>query len=193
MRKKKYNADLVVVLGNLMSSKGEINKETALRADAAFHIYINSQAQNIITCGWAYRKDTRISIADATRQYLVSKFDVYGELIYAQDKSRDTVGDAYFTRVLYADTMACKSIIVVTSTYNMNRAREIFNFIFYGSAEVHVVGVGPLKPEKLDLEKNSLNVFKKMFFGVKPGNIKEIYNCMRQKHPYYNGTIYEKI
>lgn len=190
---KNNQADVVVVLGNLMNSAGELNAETKLRADKAFEIYKNQQARAILTCGWAYRPDCRLTIADAVRLYLISKHGVCEKFILTQDKSRDTVGDAYFTRVLYIEPMMCKSIIVVTSNYHVDRVREIFNFIFFGISTVNVVGVGIFTKDAAEAEKKSLNTFREMFYGVMAGNIESIYQRLTQMHPYYNGKIYEKI
>lgn len=193
MCKKNYRVDIVLVLGNLMSRNGELNEETTLRVDKAFEIFIDSQAGSIITCGWAYRTDTGLSIASAMRNYLVNKHGLDKKFILIQDKSRDTVGDAYFARVLYSDPMVYKSIAVVTSAYHVERVREIFNFIFSDSVKVNVIGVGSFESDMLESEKKSLDIFREMFRGVMPGDVVAIHRRLSEMHPYYNGSIYGKI
>jgi len=45
----------------------------------------------------------------------------------------------------------------------------------------------------IDHEKKSLDIFNRMFFGVTESDVKTAYNVLREKHPYYNGNVYEKI
>ncbi|MEJ2742953.1 MAG: hypothetical protein P8176_10835 [Gammaproteobacteria bacterium] len=62
--------DAIIVLGNLMSAEGRLNIESSSRAAYAAGIYHQLGGVPIITCGWRYRSDTSLSLAQAMQNCL---------------------------------------------------------------------------------------------------------------------------
>ncbi len=81
-----------------MSKEGELNLESAYRMDVAIEAFKNHEAPYIITCGWAYRDDSTINMADAMKAYAIKKAGVPATAIITETNSRDTVGDAVFSK-----------------------------------------------------------------------------------------------
>jgi vancomycin permeability regulator SanA len=52
------------------------------------------------------------------------------ESIYTETCSYDTIGNAYFTRLLHTDPRAWRDLTVVTSEFHMPRTRVIFDWVF---------------------------------------------------------------
>ena len=96
---------LSVVLANLMSMTGELNVETAARVDLAAQLENEKESALILMCGWNYRPDCAITIADAMKNYLIENHTIDYQRIGCQRMSCDTVGDAIYSRV-YADALA---------------------------------------------------------------------------------------
>ena len=184
----------IIVLGNLMSKYGELNNESKGRMDLAIDHFYNGNASRIVTCGWPYRKDSNIAICDAMRQYAIKIRDVPSDAIITTAKSRDTVGDAVFSKRLLKSKNDESNFLIVTSDYHVSRTSEIFSFIYGRQYRLKVVG-SPTEQTKnlIDSEKRSLIVFRNTFYGIIPGDDESIYQRLCEDHPFYNGVSHPKI
>jgi uncharacterized SAM-binding protein YcdF (DUF218 family) len=186
-----YNA--VIVLANEMDPNGVLNKESILRANLAAKLVSDFGVPYIVTCGWAYRSDSAIKIGDAFKTYLVS-IGLNPDQIITEVNSRDTVGDAVFTRANICEPMGFCKICVVTSNYHVPRVKKIFNFVYGSAFRVTVEGSEfGFNNDALAKELASESAFYKTFNNVEAGNIEQIMNALKSKHPFYNGQVYPKI
>ena len=119
----------IIVLGNRINKSGKPNRESSSRMDVAIEAFYQKKAPYIITCGWAYRDDSSISIADAMKTYAVQK-KVPEHVIFTEANSRDTVGDAYFTKTNIVSKNYWNKLLIVTSEYHAIRAYAIFKYIY---------------------------------------------------------------
>jgi len=183
--------DAIIVLSHEMDIEGNLDLESSLRAEKAADIYALNNKAKIITCGWDYIKNCDIKICDAMANYLCKYRNIPNEFIIKEYKSRDTVGDAVFTRRDIIQKKYFKKIAVVTSSYHIKRTKEIFEFVyddffildFYDSEY-------ELNKKIIDSENQSLQKFRKTFLDLKRGDIKNIYLNLLQKHSLYNGDIF---
>ena len=183
--------DAIIVLSNLMDGESNLNLESKNRANLAFEIWNQQNCiPKLITMGWAYRNDTNVPISKSMANYLVNKLNVPKEQILSDVLSRDTVGDAFFSRYNFEKIFLNKKLIIITSDYHENRAHSIFKFIYGENYKIHFnVIETDLKKSKQKNETDSLNKFNKTFNGVKSGDMNKIQNILLQNHPLYNGTI----
>lgn len=186
--------DAVIVLANLMSTDGHLNEESKSRADVAIDLYSKNSVKNIVTCGWAYRPDSNITIAESFKSYILTNSNIFENKILTVLRSRDTVGDAFFSKLNLSLLLGWKKIAVVTSQYHTNRAHEIFSFIYGPEFEISVYGAHAQQGETIfQNEANSTDAFRRTFSGVTAGDDNEILRRMKDLHPFYNGDIYPKI
>ncbi|MSP50252.1 MAG: YdcF family protein [Alphaproteobacteria bacterium] len=187
------NYDAVIVLANEMDPNGILNKESTLRANLAAKLVEELKIPYVVTCGWAYRNDTRIKIADAFKAYLVN-LGLKSDRIITELNSRDTVGDAVFTRVNVAEPMGFSKVCVVTSNYHVDRTTKVFDFVYGSKFSVGVKGAEvEFCDDVLAKELNSESAFNRTFSNVKVGDIDQIMEALKKNHPFYNGKIYPKI
>jgi uncharacterized SAM-binding protein YcdF (DUF218 family) len=187
-------SDAVIVLSNQMNIDGVLNDESKARAIKAVKVFKESSNGALVTCGWNYRNDTNIKIADSFKQYITVELGVDPSKVITEPNSRDTVGDAYFTKVNLAKSHFWKKIIVITSDYHVMRTKEIFNFIYGDNFLVEVIGASiDINNSNFEKEFNSLKAFRKTFLGINAGDDEEILRVLRERHPFYNGTIYKAI
>ena len=188
------NKDALIILARTMDSDGTLHLESKLRIHKAIEIFKNRYINYIVTAGWAYRQDSSLCIADAYKEYIVSKFNIEKNTILTESNSRDTVGDAFFTKINFSEPMAWNKITVVTSNYHVERAREIFEFIYGDSFILEVYGAEVVHDETtIANEVSSLNSFRRTFQGIEKANNSQILDCLRESHPFYNGKIFPKI
>lgn len=177
-----------------MSRKGKLNTESASRMDAAIDAYNNFEASYVITCGWAYRDDSPLTLADAMKAYAIKSQKISPDTIITETKSRDTVGDAIFSKRNILSNRGWRKLMVITSDYHIPRTHEIFTYVYGMQYTVNVIGVPTDKNEKQsEKEITSLYTFHKTFFGINAGDDISMHNRLCEKHPYYNGLIHPKI
>lgn len=185
--------DAVIVLANEMDENGKLNSESRLRANFAASLFEQHKIPLMITCGWAYRRDTAIPIAESFKNYLI-EMGVQNKQILSDTNSRDTVGDAFFTRLNICEPLGLKSILVITSNYHVIRTKEIFDFVYGDKFKIRVEGIYiEISPEILEKEEESRVAFNKTFAKTDVGNVEQIYHTLQSSHPYYNGDKYPKI
>ena len=129
-------------------------------------------------------------------KYLIENHTIDYQRIGCQRMSRDTVGDAIYSRI-YADALAgdpFQQVNVVTSSYHMDRSREIFEFVFGKNFLVTISGVPGFESDNSSaLEASSLSAFRKTFDKASPGDLTSIFYSLRNYHPYYNGEVFSQI
>jgi uncharacterized SAM-binding protein YcdF (DUF218 family) len=185
--------DAIVVLSNLMEQDGTLNDESRERMNLAVREFSSGYASVIVTCGWAYRTDTPVAIAEAMREYAVI-VGVAASAVIAESKSRDTVGHAIFTKNTLAIPNRWRKLLVVTSDYHVGRAREIFNFVYGVKYAIEVRGAPARYAEAIaEREHQATQEFRNTFADVKPGDDDAIFQRLRERHPFYNGLVYPKV
>lgn len=186
------NNEVFIVLAHLMNKYGKLNDESQKRIEKLSELLVNRSMAKIFFCGWAYRNDCAVTIASAQKKYFQS-INSMKQQIYLIEDSRDTVGDAIFSRKFIEPKFTIKKINVITSNYHLNRTSEIFEFVYGENYIVNVIGVDVESPGGSDItEKKSLMQFRNTFSGIKKGDLSEIFNNMNKKHPFYNGEVFEK-
>lgn len=191
------SSNYTVVLANLMNKSGQLNDESRDRIDLALALEEIRQSRGLVLCGWAYRPDSELPIAEALKMYVADKRPNLLPRVFCQSMSRDTVGDAFFTRILIGGDCCNRraTIDVVTSDYHVARATEIFRFIFPSAVSINVEGSithSPIEARNI-CEARSLTAFRKTFEGVTPGDLYAIHARLSCSHPFYNGDVYPKI
>jgi uncharacterized SAM-binding protein YcdF (DUF218 family) len=186
-----------IVLANLMSRSGRLNRDSVERAELAIALQETSPARNIVLCGWDYRPDSSLPIAKALGCYISNARPTLSANLIYQCMSRDTVGDAFFSRLLieaiHKDTDFM--VKVVTSDYHEERAREVFRFVFPSSVSINAKGASSRGPrsDRRASERSSLEAFRNTFANVVPGNLVSIHKKLVTCHPFYNGKVHPKI
>jgi len=189
-----------VVLANLMSESGELNAETISRIELAALLETKAEKKFdlFIMCGWPYRSDCDIAIADAMKEYMLSRYPTLSRKIISQSLSRDTVGDAIFTRICIGELMDIKNcpldLTVVTSDYHVSRTKAIFDFVFGDKFSISVKGALGFNHVGLEIkEAQSLSSFRNSFSDSVSGDLESIYLSLCRKHPFYNGKVFPRI
>ena len=187
---------ILVVCAHHMNRMGVLNAESKGRCKIASNLYRKHKYNKIIVPGWAYRDDSQFSISSRMKNYLVNRCYLNSSKIIEEPRSRDTVGDAIFSRLLVNNFYnQITNLTVVTSEYHVSRAIKIFQFVFGEDIQVDSLESFGIKIN-CSLESNemsSLEAFKKTFSGVAPGDFKNILEIFLSNHPLYNGEKFSKL
>ncbi|TBB69487.1 YdcF family protein [Rhizobium ruizarguesonis] len=184
----------IVVLSNHMDEKGQINEETQERVRTGAAALKDGLAPVLVTCGWAYRDDVDISIAEAMARYATESLSIDSAKLITERSPRDTVGEAVFTKKNLARPLNWQSVLVATSAFHCPRALEIFSFVYGPTIQVEVLPAKSEMSAALEAsEAKSLAAFRSTFDGVKPGDDDAIFERLRESHPFYNGVVYPRV
>ena len=63
-------------------------------------------------------------------QFLVKHGGVPDEMVLEENSSMETVGNAFYTRVLHADVLNFQRIAVINNNWHMQRTRHVFKHVF---------------------------------------------------------------
>lgn len=182
----------IIILSHHMDQAGKLGCESLSRANLAIDTFLTKpNIELILTIGWAYRKDTDKPIGLSVKEYLLSK-GIEDKSIKIDINSRDTVGDAVFSKINFVDIFNIDSLIVVTSDYHVIRAKQIFETII--PVDIEVLGCKTtINGHTNSSEIDSLNAFKQTFKNTNFKCNDSLLETLRNNHPFYNGKIYKKI
>lgn len=173
-----------------MTRHGRLNDETICRATLAASLIKGNFSKRIIACGWDYHQNSDLSLAAAIKKYLNNFLKIPPSAIFCETKSRDTVGDALFTKLDFAIPNDWRKLCIVTSDYHVKRAKRIFEFVYGKKYKLEMVGSKTLRKKQYkSRESRSLNAFMKTFENIHAGNDSAILNRLKNSHPLYNGCI----
>ena len=119
----------LIVLSHLSSVGNDLDSETTDRAKLAVELFKCEKYDNLITSGWANNSQFNVPISILLKSYIVDNFDIARSSIVSLPYSRDTVGDAFFCRLL-VQNIDLTSMSVITSDYHVQRTSLIFKKFF---------------------------------------------------------------
>jgi len=170
----------ILILGGGISSNGKIPDQVKERLQKAKEIFEESkQKPNILLCGkysllYPQDKLPPVTEAKAMKKHLLL-LGIPEEKIFLEEKSQDTISNAYYTKKEYFIPHQEKEAVVVTSTYHFQRVRYIFKVVFGPDYKIEFVSTpSPFKGEEAkkieERQKEVLEETKKIMEGMKPGD-----------------------
>ena len=126
--------DAILIAGGGITEDGKPNEWGKRRLDKALEVW---KGEFLITLsgGTVHKppvltnKKFVIHEAAADANYLLEK-GADPKKVFVETASRDTIGNAYFARVIHTDPRGWRKLLVITSEFHMPRTKEIFEWIF---------------------------------------------------------------
>jgi hypothetical protein len=173
-----------------MAADGTPSLETAARVELGCRAFRAAGAAYLFFIGWRYRDDNPLAIADAMRAHQRALHPIPDARILVNRLSRDTVGDAIFSRRDLESLLGDYRLLVVTSDYHVPRVRHVFGRVYGPSRPVAYEGTAvQAPPGALEAEEASLSAFERTFSGVPTGDLGAFLERLLQAHPLYDGTL----
>lgn len=130
-----YELDCTLIPGGGLLPNGALPPWTIARLDLALTMKKQSRWIGLLSGGTVHKPppiDTRGYPIFESRQaaaYLIQA-GLNPEFIFTEICSYDTIGNAYFSRLLLAEPLQFINILVITSAFHMPRTRAIFEWIY---------------------------------------------------------------
>ena len=132
------------------------------------------------------------SRSEEMRKLILETVKLESEILL-ENISKDTVGNAVFSKMVLALPKRWKSLAVVSSDFHIPRVRKIFDFVYGKSFKVNYFGAKSNgNVDFTEHEKNSLERFRNDFRGVQPGDNSRILERLFERHELYKDNVYLK-
>lgn len=193
MVKLVMNKDVIIVLGGGIGPGGALPETSKLRVAKGVELFKDEEvASRIIMSGkWGFWLDVKPprTEAEAMKECAVN-LGVTDNVIFKEEVSMDTIGNAYFCKVNFLEPNKWRRIVVVTSDYHISRTRYIFEKVLGDDYSIDFVGVGSRMSSnefdsRVDKEERTLELLKTWLDPIDSGDTKAIKEMMFTKHPAY--------
>ncbi|HSX16781.1 MAG TPA: YdcF family protein [Patescibacteria group bacterium] len=196
------HADAIVTLAAGSTPEGGAGPESMQRVDAAVALYDQGIADTIVMSGAhaAFRRadPSHPPLASAMRAYALERYPhVPPEAVLAQTESLDTIGDAYFTKVGFAEPRGWRQLVVVTTgepdarRSHVTRSKAVFTHVMGPSYGIEAVSAG-LFPERRTSRLHEAAgdlLMRAVLGGTEPGDHERIGTRLAQLVPGYDPGI----
>lgn len=168
-------AGVIVALGGGVTVSGEPLPATAARARRAAGLLRRGQARRVIMSGGYGMYDPPPERAEATAMARIAvAAGVPAGVITEETRSRDTIGNIWFTKPLLRELRA-RRVIVVTSGWHAPRVRYLAEAIWGPGYDVAIEAVtgeaGTRSAEEIAVwETGLLTVSRRWLAGIRPGD-----------------------
>ena len=148
--------DAILVLGGGVRENGQLPPWGRARFDRALELH-RGEPVVCLSAGTIHRpppldeEGFPIFEASAGAGYLMSRA-LPKELIRVETLSYDTIGNAYFAKLLHVEPPAWRRLLVVTSMFHMARTQAIFDWVFGMDAGRYSIEYSASPDEGLDPE-----------------------------------------
>jgi uncharacterized SAM-binding protein YcdF (DUF218 family) len=192
MEKIKNNPGALILLGGGTNGTLKPVLYTKERLEGFLKIYKRYKNTPIIVSGgystWMKFKP-KYREADVMRNYLIRR-GIPKDKILIERESRDTIGNAYFSKQIIKKFPKWKNLLVVTTKGHEARSRWTFKKVFGKNYRYSFIGV----PTRLPSFRNNPNrkryeryiqqlINHKFFVGCKEGDDKKLGKLMKKYHP----------
>lgn len=192
IKKLSRAADVIIVLGGGINGDGSLGESSRQRVDKGVELYKKRAAPYLIMSGkGGFLSETQLPFTEAEvmKKYAVT-LGVDPKDVFLEEKSKDTIGNAYFTRKLSEDKK-WKRFIVVTSDYHLKRSKYIFRKIFGREYTLHFIRARSYlnyKQRRMTKrrEKEYLFLTKHYLKHIISGNLTQIESFIFHEHPAYS-------
>lgn len=166
---------VIIVLG--MKVYNNLGDELRCRLDKAANLYKILGNAIIVVSGGKTNPDMLRPESSFMSEYL-AKLSIPNERIIEENRSMDTIENAYFSRLIIDKMDNVDVIFVVTSCYHENRSEFIFNFIFDGKYPINFNNCCKLE-ENTKSEKLKMKYAESFFSNIKRGDMNAITEKLR--------------
>ena len=188
-----FPADAIVVLGGGVEADGSLTWPSCTRTALAAELFRNAVAPRVILsgrCGLAQFPEPPISEAAAMAD-LALILGVPRTAMLLEEESRDTLGNAYFTRMRLLEPNGWRRIRVITSDFHLSRAAWVFRKILGAEYDYSFVsafsGLSASELIPLVLRECRISIFLNEWLeAVQEGDDEAIDRLMLHEHPGYS-------
>jgi uncharacterized SAM-binding protein YcdF (DUF218 family) len=184
-----YEFDAALVLACGINEDGSLPHDPIESVDIVTDLYLSNRAPLIIFSGnLSYKAD---SVPPQTESGAMAVYaqqsGIPSEAILIENESKDTLGNAYFTKVRYLIPGQLRSLAVVLGpNHSLERVKYIFDKVLGSEYDTTFIEHNAGREAEVDREAQSLTVLKEWLDATPSGDHASVYRIMRDVHPGYS-------
>lgn len=184
------NYDVILVLGGGLNANGGLDQDARDKLDYVIDLAKQHQPKAIIVSGgYSYKLSVTPpnTEAQAMRDYLVG-CGVTENKIFTEEKSKDTLGNVYFSKIDLLRQHGWKDVLVVASVNHSLRRVDYLLTKILGPEYNYEIIAQKTNDDNLnqDRETKSLQLTKQLLDTVNDGDDQAVHEAMEQKHVAYS-------
>lgn len=185
--------DAIVVLAGGVQRDGGLSLDVRSRIERGVNLLCQGAARWLILTGrWGFLETTppRLTEAEAMRR-LAFRLGVPPQQTLKEERSQDTIGNAFFTKVRYFEPRGWRRIAVVTADFHIKRSRYVFRKILGPSYQLSFIAAPSRLSlqlrRKIDFRETALLALTKYWLEKIPdGATRAFDTLLTTKHPAYS-------
>ncbi len=185
--------DAIIVIDSGIKEDNTLTEISMQRVSKAAQIYKLNRADKVIMSGG--EKGPRSGApatkteAQGMKEYGVGLGIPAGSILL-EERSKDIIGNAYFSKILYLEPSHWKNIIVISSVHHLPRAEYVFKKILGPDYAVEFIPAddmfSPSEDERLRIQEEKKLALAKEWLGpIKDGDTPAVQDFINNWHPYY--------
>ena len=185
MKESQNQVDIILVLGGGISKTGQLPTWVLPRLNRAQELFRNGVSHKILLSGKG-RDNFSIAESEAMREYLINHELINHEFsphdLLLESLSKDTLQNAYYSRVIHMDPLKMRSALVITSQIHIERTKLIFDTVLGHNCSLFYEAVSDEGLKSQDLELRALtegkleSFYRRLFQSMPAGNLKALHS-----------------
>jgi uncharacterized SAM-binding protein YcdF (DUF218 family) len=184
-----YKFDAAIVLACGIKEDGSLPDDPKASVDIAADLYNSGRTKLIIFSGnLSYKADFKppLSESDAMSEY-AQGIGLPRDCLLTENESKDTLGNAYFTKVRYLiPGHLGKLAVILGPNHSLERVKYIFDKVLGDGYETTFYEHNANREGEVAREGKSLEVLKEWIDKIPNGDHEAIHRAMLAKHPGYS-------
>lgn len=172
----------VVVLGHRLTDE-TAHPELQARVETGVELFQESETDRIVCSGGSANEKIDITEAEVMKEYAVS-LGVDPTAVVRENNSIDTIGNAFYTRLLLDGLDTDPVIDIATSCYHVDRARLAFEQICGDQYDVRTTSCADIGEGAQEATKRAAT--EAFFNPVESGSLPEIRERLLDAHTLYD-------
>ena len=186
------SVDALLVLGAGVNADGSLPALARSRVERAAELFRRGAAPRLILsgrCGLMRRSEPDVTEAQAMASY-AAELGVPRDALLLEDSSKDTIGNAYFTKREFLTPHGWTAVRVITSDFHVGRAETVLRKIWGAGYRIAFDAVpsrhGRVRRLHRRVDEWRLSVFLARWLARLPdGDDQAIERFIWQRHPAY--------
>lgn len=176
---------VIVVLGKQLV-RSEIHESLQRQVDIGIRTLRETDSRFIVMTGGQTNPTVQRTESEAMRGYAIRQ-GVGEDRIRTEETSRDTIGNAFFSRPIVDDIPGTDTIHLVTACYHVERATFVFEQCFGPAYDIKAAYCNDTSiPESELSEEEALERAEAFFDPITPGDLDQIEARIDEEHEIYD-------
>lgn len=181
--------DVAVVLGCGVNEDGSLSDDPMGSVNLASQLYRSGRIPLIIFSGnLSYKAKFTPPRSEAEAMYAYAQeIGLPANSLLVENESKDTLGNAYFTKVRYLIPKKLGHLAVILGpNHSLERVKYIFNKVLGSQYEITFMEQNANREGEVEREDGSHTILKEWLGSIPDGDHEAVYRVMLAKHPGYS-------